>query len=87
MDKMIKKVFILCSIIFLFCNFQCFAQDKINEDELFSTPESIFETEKIIYITFLEEEKKTLGISGKATSVMEYTDRRTDSINQKVIND
>ncbi len=81
MDKTMKKIIIVCSIISLFLSFKSFAQDVINEDELFSTPESIFETGKIIDNTFQEEEKKELGISGKATSVVEYTDRRTENIN------
>jgi len=92
MDKIMKKVIIVCLIISLFLSIKSLAQDVINEDELFSTPESIFETGKIIDNTFLEEEKKDLGISGEATSVIAYTHRRTENIekeniDQEVIND
>ena len=59
MNKTVKKIFIVCSIISLFISFKSFAQEVINEDELFSTPESIFETGKIVDNTFLEKEKKS----------------------------
>jgi len=81
-----KIFFIVCLIICLFISFNCFAQEVINEDELFSTPELIFETGKIVDNTFLEEEKKGLGISGEATSVLEYTDGSTENKDQEVNN-
>ncbi|MGA1867256.1 MAG: hypothetical protein ACMUJM_01795 [bacterium] len=47
-----------------------------NEDELFSSPESIITTEKIVDTTPPEEEKKSIGISGEATSILEFTGTR-----------
>ena len=69
MGKIILAISILC---LLFSIRILSARDIINEEELFQDPESIFETEKIIDNSPDEEEKKTIGISGTATSVIEY---------------
>ena len=61
-----KKVFFFFSLfaILTFTYYgKVFAQSAINEDELFSTPESIFETEKIVDTSPGEEEKKSFGIT------------------------
>ena len=76
----IISLFILFILPALFLPGHSLAQDtinekineEINEEELFSSPESIMATEKIVDNTFPEEEKKTLGLSGKAESVIDY---------------
>ncbi|MGA1824047.1 MAG: hypothetical protein ACMUIP_05220 [bacterium] len=71
-NKCILLILVLCLCISRYV----FAQDTIDEDELFSSPDSIFTTEKIIDNTILEEEKKTIGISGEAISVIEFSGTR-----------
>lgn len=71
-----KKIIIIISAFILFLCFNSFAQDTIIEEDLFSSPGSIFDIEEIVDKNKIEEEEKSIGISGKAESVIELTGTR-----------
>ncbi|MFH1287420.1 MAG: hypothetical protein ABII25_01825 [bacterium] len=53
-----------------------YAQDAIDENALFSSPDIGIATTGIVDNKPLEEEKKSVGFSGEITSVVNYTDTR-----------
>ena len=72
-----EKAIIVFFVITLFLSSNILAQNSINEDALFSDPASIIGNEKIIDNNINdEEEKKTIGISGEARSVIEFRGTR-----------
>lgn len=60
--------FLICAIGLILCRAAAFAGDGVSEQEMFSSPEVIMQTASSASPA---EEKKTLGFSGEAASVLE----------------
>ncbi|MEK6645867.1 MAG: hypothetical protein AABY84_04235 [Candidatus Firestonebacteria bacterium] len=78
-EKMIKNTLFLMAIICFFTVNILSAQEKIDENALFSNSETVVESADIVNnkeILLQGEEKKSVGISGELTNVASYTGTR-----------
>ena len=68
----LKKYVLSFALIFIFAYPSVYAQEPIDEDALFSNPETIIETTGIVNVKMEEEEKKTVDFSGEITASSDY---------------
>ncbi len=77
--------FILISIFIISIFLNIYAEDKINEDELFSNPEVVTVEKTDTSLKVPEEEKITIDFSGEIKGAEIYTDKRGSDIDDNTI--
>ncbi len=68
----LKKYVLGFALIFIFACSVVDAQEVVDEDALFSNPETLIETTGIVDVKVDEEEKKTVDFSGEITASSDY---------------